>query len=35
LRATDVLDGQKITVERNQPLSRLSVHYAVVARKDE
>ena len=35
LRAADVLDGQKIKVERNQPLSRLSIHYAVVARKDE
>jgi phosphatidylethanolamine/phosphatidyl-N-methylethanolamine N-methyltransferase len=35
LRAADVLDGQPITVERHQPLSRLSVHYAVVARKDK
>jgi phosphatidylethanolamine/phosphatidyl-N-methylethanolamine N-methyltransferase len=35
LRASDVLDGQRITVERNEPLSRLSVHYAIVARKDE
>jgi phosphatidylethanolamine/phosphatidyl-N-methylethanolamine N-methyltransferase len=34
LRAADVLDGQPITVERHQPLSRLSVHYAIVARKD-
>ena len=35
LRAADVLDRQKITVERHEPLSRLSVHYAIVARKDE
>jgi phosphatidylethanolamine/phosphatidyl-N-methylethanolamine N-methyltransferase len=35
LRAADVLDKQKITVERNEPLSRLSVHYAIVARKDD
>jgi phosphatidylethanolamine/phosphatidyl-N-methylethanolamine N-methyltransferase len=35
LRASDVLDGQGIAVERNEPLSRLSVHYAIVARKDE
>jgi len=35
LRASDILDGQKIAVERNEPLSRLSVHYAIVARKDE
>jgi phosphatidylethanolamine/phosphatidyl-N-methylethanolamine N-methyltransferase len=34
LRARDVLDGQKITVERNDPLQRLSVHYVIVARKD-
>ena len=33
LRAGDVLDGQKITVERNERLSRLSFHYLVVARK--
>jgi phosphatidylethanolamine/phosphatidyl-N-methylethanolamine N-methyltransferase len=35
LRATHVLDGQPITVERQQPLSRLSVHYAIVARKND
>ncbi|HUN56637.1 MAG TPA: methyltransferase domain-containing protein [Candidatus Binataceae bacterium] len=35
LRARDVLDGQKITVERNERFSRLSVHYVVVARKNE
>ena len=35
LRAADVLDGQPIMVERHQPLSRLSVHYAIVARKDD
>jgi phosphatidylethanolamine/phosphatidyl-N-methylethanolamine N-methyltransferase len=35
LRAADILDKQKITVERHEPLSRLSVHYAIVARKDE
>jgi phosphatidylethanolamine/phosphatidyl-N-methylethanolamine N-methyltransferase len=35
LRAADVLDGQRITVERHHPLSRLSVHYAIVARKDD
>jgi phosphatidylethanolamine/phosphatidyl-N-methylethanolamine N-methyltransferase len=34
LRARDVLDGQKITVERHERFSRLSVHYVVVARKD-
>src|SRR5690242_17259086 len=34
LRACDVLDGQKISVERHEPLLRLSVHYAIVARKD-
>jgi len=35
LRASDVLEGQKITVERHQPLSRLSLHYAIIARKDQ
>jgi phosphatidylethanolamine/phosphatidyl-N-methylethanolamine N-methyltransferase len=35
LRARDVLDGQNIKVERNQPLSRLSLHYAIVALKGE
>jgi ubiquinone/menaquinone biosynthesis C-methylase UbiE len=34
LRARDVLDGRKITVERHERFSRLSVHYVVVARKD-
>jgi phosphatidylethanolamine/phosphatidyl-N-methylethanolamine N-methyltransferase len=33
LRARDVLDGQPITVERNERLSRLSVHYCIIARK--
>jgi len=33
LRARDVLEGQKITVERMERLSRLSVHYVLVARK--
>ncbi len=33
LRVRDVLDGQKIVVERNQRLSRFSVHRAIVARK--
>jgi phosphatidylethanolamine/phosphatidyl-N-methylethanolamine N-methyltransferase len=35
LRAAHVLDGQKIKVERNGPLSWLPVHYAIIARKDE
>jgi phosphatidylethanolamine/phosphatidyl-N-methylethanolamine N-methyltransferase len=35
LRARDVLDGQKITVERQERFSRLSVHYVVVARKND
>ena len=35
LRAKDVLDGQKITVERQERFSRLSVHYVVVARKND
>lgn len=34
LRARDVLDGQKITVERNERFSRLSVHYVIVVRKE-
>ena len=34
LRARDVLDGQKITVERHERVSRFSVHYVIVARKD-
>jgi phosphatidylethanolamine/phosphatidyl-N-methylethanolamine N-methyltransferase len=35
LRARDVLDGQRITVERQERFSRLSVHYVVVARKND
>src|SRR5215471_13302979 len=35
LRAADVLAGQPITVERQEPLTRLSVHYAIVARKND
>jgi len=35
LRAADVLDGQRVTVERHEPLSRLSVHYAIDARKHD
>jgi phosphatidylethanolamine/phosphatidyl-N-methylethanolamine N-methyltransferase len=35
LRAADILDRQRITVERQEPLTRLSVHYAIVARKDD
>jgi phosphatidylethanolamine/phosphatidyl-N-methylethanolamine N-methyltransferase len=34
LRARDVLDGQKIAVERHERFSKLSVHYVIVARKD-
>jgi phosphatidylethanolamine/phosphatidyl-N-methylethanolamine N-methyltransferase len=34
LRARDVLEGQKIAVERHERFSRLSVHYVVVARKE-
>jgi phosphatidylethanolamine/phosphatidyl-N-methylethanolamine N-methyltransferase len=34
LRASDVLNGQKITVERNERFSRLSVHSVIVARKE-
>jgi len=33
LRARDVLDGQKIVVERYERFSRLSVHFAMIARK--
>jgi phosphatidylethanolamine/phosphatidyl-N-methylethanolamine N-methyltransferase len=33
LRARDVLDGQPISVERNERFSRLSVHYCIIARK--
>jgi phosphatidylethanolamine/phosphatidyl-N-methylethanolamine N-methyltransferase len=35
LRARDVLDGQKITVERHERFSRFAVHYVIVARKDD
>jgi phosphatidylethanolamine/phosphatidyl-N-methylethanolamine N-methyltransferase len=35
LRARDVLKGQPITVERNGRFSRISVHYCVIARKEE
>ncbi len=34
LRVGDVLDGHKITVERNERLSRVSVHRVIVAQKD-
>ncbi|MGA2410541.1 MAG: class I SAM-dependent methyltransferase [Candidatus Binataceae bacterium] len=34
LRARHVLDGQKITVERHERFSWLSVHYVIIARKD-
>jgi phosphatidylethanolamine/phosphatidyl-N-methylethanolamine N-methyltransferase len=34
LRARDVLDGQKIAVERNQRFWRLSFHQVIVARKE-
>jgi phosphatidylethanolamine/phosphatidyl-N-methylethanolamine N-methyltransferase len=33
LRARHILDGQKIAVERNERVSRLSVHRVIVARK--
>ncbi|MGH7880452.1 MAG: hypothetical protein ACREQD_13285 [Candidatus Binataceae bacterium] len=33
LRARDVLDGQKIVVERNERFSRLAVHFVMIARK--
>jgi phosphatidylethanolamine/phosphatidyl-N-methylethanolamine N-methyltransferase len=34
LRSCDVLDGQKIQVERNERFSRFAVHFAVIARKE-
>jgi phosphatidylethanolamine/phosphatidyl-N-methylethanolamine N-methyltransferase len=34
LRWRDVLNGQKIKVERHERFSRLSVHYVIVARKE-
>lgn len=34
LRARDVLNGHKITVERYERFSRLSVHYVLIARKE-
>jgi phosphatidylethanolamine/phosphatidyl-N-methylethanolamine N-methyltransferase len=34
LRARDVLDGQRIKVERNERFSRFSVHTVIVARKE-
>jgi hypothetical protein len=34
LRARDVLDGQKITVERNERFWRLSFHQVIIARKE-
>jgi phosphatidylethanolamine/phosphatidyl-N-methylethanolamine N-methyltransferase len=34
LRARDVLDGQPITVERNERVTRLGVHYVIIARKN-
>jgi len=34
LRSSDVLNGQKIKVERNERFSRFSVHYFIVARKE-
>ncbi|MGH7931705.1 MAG: class I SAM-dependent methyltransferase, partial [Candidatus Binataceae bacterium] len=33
LRARDVINGQKIRVERNDRFSALSVHYCVIAQK--
>jgi phosphatidylethanolamine/phosphatidyl-N-methylethanolamine N-methyltransferase len=35
LRASDVLDRQRISVERHEPLTWLSIHYAIVARKND
>jgi phosphatidylethanolamine/phosphatidyl-N-methylethanolamine N-methyltransferase len=35
LRAPDVLDGQKIVVERHERFSRWAVHFIVVARKKD
>lgn len=34
LRARDVLDGQKIVLERHERFSRWSVHFIIVARKE-
>jgi phosphatidylethanolamine/phosphatidyl-N-methylethanolamine N-methyltransferase len=34
LRARDVLNGQRITVDRRERLSRWSFHYVIVARKE-
>lgn len=34
LRVSDVLDGQKIRIERNQRIARLSVHRVVIATKE-
>jgi phosphatidylethanolamine/phosphatidyl-N-methylethanolamine N-methyltransferase len=34
LRWRDVLNGQKIKVERHERFSRFSVHYVIVARKE-
>lgn len=34
LRSRDVLDGQKIQVERNERFSRFAVHFAIIARKE-
>lgn len=34
LRSRDVLEGQSITVQRNERPSALSVHFVIVARKD-
>jgi phosphatidylethanolamine/phosphatidyl-N-methylethanolamine N-methyltransferase len=34
LRARDVLDAQPITVERNERVTRLGVHYVIIARKN-
>jgi hypothetical protein len=35
LRSRDVLDGQKIVVERHERFSRWAVHFIVVARKKD
>jgi phosphatidylethanolamine/phosphatidyl-N-methylethanolamine N-methyltransferase len=35
LRARDVLNGYKITVERNERFSRFSVHEVIIARKED
>jgi phosphatidylethanolamine/phosphatidyl-N-methylethanolamine N-methyltransferase len=34
LRASDVLDGLPVTVERNSRFSPISVHYCIIARKE-